>query len=649
MHAVIRMARSGNGMPVFTSDVAKEDLGRPFGAMWDQDRHIWMYPAYFPVAHKVLADFKVLAKEITIELSDTVLGYIEQLQKVEERYNARQLPSDFSFVTKPFDHQIVGLCHAYYMPRSALFYAPGLGKSKVAIDLIRLLRHTGYKDLIVVMGPLVSIRNWGKEINRHSGGQLGWGAMLGTPKDKHLTIERAQSRVFDVLLVTYDTARNFTKEIFEKVPYGVIISDESHLVKEWRSQRTKATYELAQKTTRRLIMTGTPSLGSPMDLYGQFRVLGDCFMPEDYFKYHRKFVNVLPADRHVVLGYKNLDILNERTTFIALRKTKDECLDLPPQTIVDVEFNLTRHQVAIYNHLIDEMGIEATLLLRALMVYAAAPDKVPPPTVLPHTAAMLRKLLQISSGFLIKNNMDPKLCDNAEPGGCRFMRECVANEIKPYTSRCQVQPLKIPNTVTRFDENPKLDALEELLDSTLGDPANKMIIWCYYREELDVVEEKLQALEIKYVRVDGDTGDKINDREEEFNTDPSIRVYLAQISTGVSITLNAAAYMVYYALTDNLKDWLQSLDRNHRIGQDKNVTVYRLLGKQTVEYSLVRLLDTKVDLDTVLTHKLNCMLCEHEERCAKDGVELFGQGCIYTTDITRPIMRPRHINIAEAV
>ena len=545
MKALVRMGRAGNGVPVFVIPGQSRELERPFGATWDAERHFWMYPAYFPSARKVLADFEVLRHQMSVEFSETALEYIKDLDAIETRYQAQQLPVGFDFVTSPFAHQVLGLCHVFYYLRSALFFAPGLGKSKVAVDLIRLQHFLKSPEPTLVMGPLVTVKNWGKEIDKHSGKQLRWAALLGTPKQKLETIERAERGEVDVLLLTYDTARNFVDAIVDKINYKTIVADESHLIKEWSSTRTKAAHEIGQKAVRKVIMTGTPTLGSPLDLYGQFKFLGDYFMPEGYVAYKRRFVETPGPNSHVVLGYKNLDILNGRTLFVALRRTKEECLDLPAQTFVDVEYELSRHQTVLYNHLITEMKVDLELLIAQLG--GAPDDKVPPEALLPHRAALLNKLLQVSSGFLIKNNMDSKLCDNAEPGGCRFLADCVAKEIRPYTKLCQVESLPLPDTVTKFKDNPKLDALVELLGSVLADPPNKVIVWCYYKHELDIVEEKLKTLKLVYVRVDGKTGDKIQDLADKFNDDPSVRVYLAQISTGVGITLNAAAYMVYYS------------------------------------------------------------------------------------------------------
>lgn len=227
------------------------------------------------------------------------------------------------------------------------------------------------------------------------------------------------------------------------------------------------------------------------------------------------------------------------------------------------------------------------------------------------------------------------------------MADCVTGGVQPYTPACLVVPEKVPNTVTVFDQNPKLEALAELLTSVLADPPNKVLVWAYYREELNHIERRLQAMGLKYVRVDGTTGAHVQDRVDAFNDDPAIRVYLAQVSTGVGITLNSAAYMIYYSLTYSLSAYLQSFDRNHRIGQTKNVTVWRLLGTETVEPAIARLLDNKVDVDKVLTQKLSCLVCQHSRRCDTENIKLFDAECVYQRNMARPVAKARLIVLKE--
>lgn len=633
------MGNAGNGMPVFLVSGKSQVMNRPFGATFDMDRQLWMYPAYHPVARRVLADFEACAAEMVFELSDTASQYIRGLDEIEQRYAALQLPEGFTFVTKPYDHQIQGLCHLFYYPRAALFFDPGLGKSKIAVDYMRLLRFRGDKSAVIVMGPLVTIRNWGAEIDRHSGSTLRWSAVLGTKEKKIAAIDMVARGEADVLLITFDSAKNYVDQIVNTVDYKTIIADESHLIKEWGSARTKSAYEIAQKASRRAVMTGTPTLGDPRDLYGQFKFLGDCFMPEPRHVFERKFVEFSHMNEHMVESFKNLDVLNSRTQFLSIRRFKDECLDLPERTFVDVTYSLSKHQRTIYNQLVEIMGIDADQVIN--MLGGMATDAVPDSTILAHGAARLNKLMQVCSGFFIQN-LGRELCNTAEVGGCQYMLDCVKRGILPYTSLCQVAKTPPPEKVTVFKNNPKLDALEEILDSVLADPTHKVIVWCSYRRELDLAEERIKQTlpeTAKYVRVDGSTGSKIQDRVDAFNNDPAVRVYLAQVSTGVGITLNAAAYMVYCSLPFSLGTYVQSQDRNYRIGQTKNVTVYRLFGKHTVEPSIARLLDNKVDVDTVLATRLSCFTCPNSLKCFAEKIELFDPQCIHKRNMPRPSVK----------
>lgn len=636
----VRVGRAGNGTPVFTTHGQHQVFGRVFGATWDASRAMWMYPGFFPASNKVLTDLQALSKDVNVVFSDTARQHIKALERVTTDLGERRLPTDFTYVTKPYDHQISGLCHIFYNLRSALFYDPGLGKSKIAIDMIRLQRHLGVHTQTLVLGPRVTIQNWGREIDLHSGRQLRWAAITGTAAEKRAAILRIAEEAPDVVLATYDTARSLVDLMVSTLPYKTLICDEAHMVKSWESNRTKATWEIAQKAARRVNMTGSPTQGSPLDLYGQYRILGDCFMPEEYWTYRKRFCETPGANSRIVIGYKNLDILNARTTFLSSRKTKEECLDLPPRTIVDVEYTLTPLQGGIHNQLVNEMKLDPELLADQLGLDARARARMPPQARMPHRAATLSKLLQVASGFLIKNEGDPSFCDNVEPGGCRHLEMCVENRIRPRTPDCQVDQTPLPNTVTFFDDNPKLDALDELLDTILNgtDPSAKVIVWCVFKHELTLAEARLVTRGIGFVKVDGDTED-IQALIDKFNDEPDTRIYLAQASTGVGITLNAASYMVYCSLPYSLNVYQQALDRNYRIGQTKNVTVYRLLGVGTPEPAIARLLDNKIDVDNVLTLKIDCLVCPESARCFLQGVEPFDPTCIYPRKIARPVIK----------
>merc|ERR1712232_230838 len=94
----------------------------------------------------------------------------------------------------------------------------------------------------------------------------------------------------------------------------------------------------------------------------------------------------------------------------------------------------------------------------------------------------------------------------------------------------------------------------------------------------------------KYVRLDGSS--KLSERRdmvEEFQTDSSIFVFLLSTRAGgLGINLTASDTVIFYDSDWNPTNDAQAMDRCHRIGQEKPVTVYRLVTKGTVEERVLR-------------------------------------------------------------
>jgi len=242
---------------------------------------------------------------------------------------------------------------------------------------------------------------------------------------------------------------------------------------------------------------------------------------------------------------------------------------------------------------------------------------------------------------LITNPIDDGFCDQAEPGGCRYLEACVESRVRPHTPRCMVDSTRLPDEITEFDDNPKLTATAALLQDILVDPSAKVIIWCSFERELDLVSRMLTGTGTGHVRVDGTNSRDAQAMIDKFSAEMDIRVYLAQVSTGVGVTINAAAYMIFFSLPFSLITYEQAKNRNHRIGQTKKVTVYRMLGIGTPEPAIARLLDVKVDVDTSLTKRIDCLQCPGNPACIPEGTVPFDPGCIHKRSLERPVTRAR--------
>lgn len=608
-----------NGVPVFVTSGTEVAARRVYGATFMPERFVWIFPAFRPFLEDVLYDFKVAMSDVPLT---------EKAEEhIQKQLAIKGVRPDFEFKTDPFDHQKMGTDFLICNLRAALFFDCGLGKTKIVIDT---LRHEGGKTL--VLAPATALRVWLREIEKHAGGELT--ALLlkpGSKKNRLLTLEAASD--YDVLLLSYDSTHKYfeldpatnrhTNLIAAHFNYKHIIADESHYLGGSKSKRTQASLLLADRAVRRVIVSGTPTLGNPLHLFGQLSFLGRFLPGKNFYQFQKRFVIRRPLPRRTniqaVYGYKNLDILNAKLQRVAMRKEADKCLDLPKRTIIDVEFHVTPEQKRTYNDLV-----------KGYVTEISGETVISPE----HAITKVSKLLQVLSGFYI--HPLPNICD-----GCEYLKECVDRGFRPYTKACQVQPKALAPRVTHFKKHGKLDALTDLLRTLLADETHKVIIWCHFKEELNTVADLLKNQGYQYFRVDGSNSSDAEELSAEFENEIYPRVWLAQVSTGVSLTLNRAAYMIYYGIDFSLGHYLQSMDRNHRIGQERPTFIYRMTHEKSLLETVWAALEAKVNLEETLITRIQCVMCPNVIICLSRGLEPFDKDCVFSSRAKRVLARPR--------
>jgi hypothetical protein len=561
-----------------------------WGATFMKRSNRWVFPAFRPTHLRPIDDLqRVCARDKNpLIIADSV----KALLRAHEAFLS--LPDDFTFVTPPFQHQIDGLLWAYNLPRCGLLFDPGLGKSKITVDLHRL---TGASMLILC--PTVVLRNWRDEFRVH--GSIDNVVVLeGSRKKKLALVAGAAESMPAALIATFETAAGLVQEI-SALPYGCIVLDESHRIKSPSSIRTRATWKLTEGRPRRVLLSGTPTLGNPFSVYPQFRALGHYFAPETYAKYCERYASFAAHNEHQVVGYKNMDQLNKRVNELCLRKRQEECLDLPELRVIDVPFDLSKSQKDAYNMLIEDQGdalgaAEGFAARAGVLTQLDGLERPHAYVWAPETVSRLNKLEQIVGGFINKTAMNLGLCN-----GCPELESCIEHGVRPYTPGCRVA--KTREVVAEvFKDNARRDVCKDLLEDILASPDNKAIIWTRYIVELGTVEEIAKELKVDYVVVRGGMStDAFENAKTRFNTDPNCRLYIGQVASGIGITLNAANYMVYYSLPWSHEHYVQSRARFYRIGQKRAVTVYRLLATGTTDYHKAAALDQKLEVEDMLT------------------------------------------------
>lgn len=444
------------------------------------------------------------------------------------------------FKTDPFQHQrecleAVGDKHHF-----AFLLEPGLGKTKVAIDLVanrKLQRKTKYPTLVVCPNTLVD--NWVDEVIKHS--DLKYVALTGS-KGKRLDKLMCER---DFYIINYEGVRIMWKDLVAK-RFSCLILDESTCVKNVKAKQSKACYEIAKSVPDRYILTGTPIMNNPLDIYGQYRILNPLIFGTSYYHFKYRYAIWGGYNNYQVVKWVNMTEYKSLVAAHAIHRTKEQCLDLPAKLYQVVKLDLPAEQAKVYSDL--KKGFIAEF--RDVVVSA--------PVVL----TRLMRFSQITAGF----TKDVEGVEHA------------------------------------FQKNPKVEWLLDFVNDLDAD--RKVVVFCRFTHEIALLEEALDGGGVEYVRVSGETKDRI-ERVKRFNTDPRYKVFIGQLqTTGIGINLTAASYVVFMTNSYSYGERVQAEDRCHRIGQSKNVTYIDLLYRNSVDINIHRTLRNKESLATMVTKDL---------------------------------------------
>ena len=214
--------------------------------------------------------------------------------------------------------------------------ADDMGLGKTTSTIVAALE-TGAKKILIVCPASLKI-NWEREISNYS--------------DRSVFIAEGKkfSTEHDFVIINYDILKNFhdpkKKEESEilKSEFDLVIMDEAHMISNPQAQRTKIANDIAQKSTRVWLLSGTPMTSRPMNYYNLLNLV-DSPVAMNWMAYAKRYCNGFQfsvGKRKVwnVTGASNLDELRERTSTHILRRLKEDVLDLPEKIITPVYLRL---------------------------------------------------------------------------------------------------------------------------------------------------------------------------------------------------------------------------------------------------------------------------------------------------------------------
>ena len=414
----------------------------------------------------------------------------------------------------------------------------GLGKTLQVIVMLLKLKEEGALDsqqaLIVV--PTTLLTNWKKEFEKFAPGISH--AFFHGPN-------RTLNEEIDVILTSYGVTRS-DQELLSKKRWCAVIIDEAQNIKNVDAAQTRAVKKL--KSNIRIAMSGTPVENRLSEYWSIFD-----FIYKGYMGNLKKFTKEYAYPIEVNRNKKQLDRFLKITAPFILRRLKTDksiISDLPDKIENDYMATLVKEQGALYQ------GVLNTVMTD---IEGIDPEE--------EEAGIRRR------GLVLKLIMALKQ---------------VCNHPSQYLKKSDASP----------DLSGKAGMLLDMLDNILENN-EKVLIFTQFREMGMILQELIRdrfGTDSMFLH-GGTTRKKRDEMVERFHNDAREKIFLLSIKAGgTGLNLTAASHVIHYDLWWNPAVEVQATDRAYRIGQNKNVMVYRLITQGTFEEKINAMLKEKKEL-----------------------------------------------------
>ncbi len=394
----------------------------------------------------------------------------------------------------------------------------------------------------LIILPTSLVHNWENEINKFTP-SLKVYKHVGVRRKKDEELQKVNT-CFDVILTTYGTVRN-DEDILSRMNFYYLVLDESQYIKNSTSKTYKAIIKL--KAKHRLTLTGTPIENSLADLWAQINFLNKGLLGNLAF-FKRNFIT--PIEKHNDQDkQEKLQILIRP---FVLRRTKTEVAkELPP--------------------------------LMEQIRYCPMEDE------------------QFSKYEQEKSVIRNSILENIEKEGIEKSSFVLLQGITRLRQLANHPQLLEKDHVL---DSGKYNEIFRSLNNLIAEN-HKVLIFSSFVQHLELIEKGLKQKKWGYCKL---TGSTLN-REEvigQFQEDPQMQVFLISLKAGgVGLNLTKADYVFIIDPWWNPAAENQAISRAHRIGQKKNVFVYRFITEDSIEEKIVQLQQQKSSLADMFINSNN--------------------------------------------
>lgn len=420
---------------------------------------------------------------------------------------------------------------------AAIFHEQGLGKTKIAIDLLLYWLQNTSIDTVLIVTKKQLVANWVRELQIHTAIKP---AVISSNKEENFRVFCGPFRVaitnFETLVAEYNQF-----QLYLKTRNVSIIIDESAKLKNPTAKLTRIFFELSPLFKKRVIMTGTPVANRPYDIWAQIyfldhgKSLGANFSA---FKKETDLSNKLARNDELQQEFENyVSKIYEKIKPFSVRETKNSgIIELPDKVYIQELVDFEPLQKRLYDQICEELRIEVIKDGGA---------------VIDDSSAVVKRLLR-----LVQIASNPKLVDEGYSG--------------------------------KSSKEEKLDCLiKEILQQE-----EKVIVWSNYIENVNYFCEKYS--QYGCAKIHGKMSIEERNRSVElFSRDEYKILFATPTSAKEGLTLTMANHVIFYDRGFSLDDYLQAQDRIHRISQKRKCFVHNIIMKGSIDEWVDALLQAK--------------------------------------------------------
>jgi len=508
--------------------------------------------------------------QIPLELSQDVELAQEEMQRSQDELNqAVEMGALFksgateSFNVRDFtdflisriprrlkEHQVKAALHLLAVRNGANFSVPGSGKTTVVLSVFDWLRSRGEVDSLFVVGPPSCFAPWRMEYEAVIGKKPSLEILAGGDvEDRQSKYYASKDNLCDLYLTSFQTLQRDwerVKLLFNQrdIRFAFVV-DEAHYIKQLGGAWASAVLTVAQYARVRWILTGTPFPHSYADAFNYFDVLWPRCSPISQHD-RIKITNDIQKKKDVDAAH----LLNSRIGPLFYRVRKRD-LGLAPQDFrPPIMIQMNQHERHVYDSVVEKI-----------------------------------RNLSIGDDF-----QEFELLIRLRRGRMMRLRQCLSytrllgTAVSEYSEDMLDGQLPLVDTIKHYDEleSPgKLEAALALVEQ-LRQQGEKLVIWSNFVDTLKLLRRRLKDAGHNTELIYGETPTEAVSVKEELTREKIIADFVSN-SNGLNVLVaNPAAcaesislhkhcsHAIYYDLSYNCAQYLQSLDRIHRVGGSEN-------------------------------------------------------------------------------